>query len=92
MTDSSRSFQDTFVIETGLSGCHKLVVTVVKLYFPKQIHNTQNFRDYKIFQNNLLKTNLDYELSKLDICKLGLEFMTIELKGALAGLRHFLAT
>ena len=48
LTDSSRSFQDTCTVETGLSDFHKLVVTVLKLYFPKQKPNIQNFRDSKM--------------------------------------------
>ena len=70
---SSRSFQDTCTIKTGLSDFHKLVVTVLKLYFPKQKPNIQTFRDYKRFQNDLFRSELDYELSKLDVCNLELE-------------------
>ena len=69
LTNSSRSFQDTFTVETGLSDFHKLVVTVLKLYFPKQKPNIQIFRDYKRFQNDLFRPELDSELSKLDVCK-----------------------
>ena len=58
---------------TGLSDFHKLVVTVLKLYFPKQKPNIQTFRDYKRFQNDLFRSELDYELSKLDVCKLEFE-------------------
>ena len=35
LTNSSRSFQDTYAVDTELSDFHKLVVTVLKLYFPK---------------------------------------------------------
>ena len=56
-----------------LSDFHKLVVTVLKLYFPKQKPNIQTFRDYKRFQNDLFRSELDYELSKLDVCNLELE-------------------
>ena len=47
-----------------------MVVTVVKLYFPKQKPNIQAFQDYKRFQNDLFRLELDYELSKLDVCNL----------------------
>ena len=50
-----------------------MVVTVLKLYFPKQKPNIQTFRDYKRFQNDLFRSELDYELSKLDVCNLELE-------------------
>ena len=47
-----------------------MVVTVVKLYFPKQKPNIQAFQDYKRFQNDLFRLELDYELSKIDVCNL----------------------
>ena len=56
LTNSSRSFQDTCTIETGLSDFHKLLVTVLKLYFLKQKPNIRNFRDYKRFQNELFRS------------------------------------
>ena len=61
------------MVETGLSDFHKLVVTVLKLYFSKQEHNIQTFRDYRRFQNDLFRPELDYELSKLDVCNLEFE-------------------
>ena len=73
LTNSSRSLQDTCTVETGLSDFHKLVVTVLKLYFPKQKPNIQTFRDYKRFQNDLFRSELDYKLSKLDVCNLDLD-------------------
>ena len=60
LTDSSRNFQDTCTVETGLSDFHKLVVDVLKLYFPKQKPNIQTFQDYKKFQIDLLRSELDY--------------------------------
>ena len=45
LTNSSRSFQDACNVETGLSGFHKLVITVLELCFPKQKPNIQTFRD-----------------------------------------------
>ena len=73
LTNSSRSFQDTCAVKTGLSDFHKLVVPVLELYFPKQKPNIQTFRDYKRFQNDLFRSKLDYELSKLHVCNLEFE-------------------
>ena len=73
LTNSSKSFQDIFTVETGLSAFHKLVATVLNLYFLKQEHNIQTFRDYKRSQNDLFRSELDYELSKLDVCNLEFE-------------------
>ena len=42
LTNCSRSFQDTQVIETGLSDFHKM-----KMFFSKQKHETIFFRNYK---------------------------------------------
>ena len=50
-----------------------MAVTVCKLYFPKQKPSIQTFQDYKRFQNDLFKSELDYELSKLDVCNLEFE-------------------
>ena len=50
-TNPSRSFQDTCTIETGLSDFHKLVVSVLKLYFPKQkpiIKPSETIKDPKM--------------------------------------------
>ena len=34
------------------------------------LSQTKTFRDYKRFQNDLFRSELDYELSKLDVCNL----------------------
>ena len=84
LINSARSFQDTCTVKTRLSYFHKFVVTVLKLYFPKQKPNIQIFRDYKRFQNDLFRSELDFELSKLDVCNLEFDhFLTIfiEIKG-----------
>ena len=73
LTNSSKSFQDVCTVETGLSGLHELVASFLKLYFPKQKPNTQTFPGYKRFQNASFKSELDYELSKLDACNLEFE-------------------
>ena len=35
LTNKQLSFKDTYVIETGLSEFHKMVVAVMKMHFPK---------------------------------------------------------
>ena len=72
-TNSSRNLQDTFTVETGLSDFHKLVITVLKLYFLKQKPNIQAFGGYKRFQKDFFRSERDYELSKLDVCNLECE-------------------
>ena len=46
LTNCSRSFQDIQVIETGLSDFHKMNLTVLKMFFIKQKHETIFYRNY----------------------------------------------
>ena len=51
LTNSSRSFQDTYAVETGLSDFHKLVVTVLKYTFPNKnsiFKPSEAKKDFKI--------------------------------------------
>ena len=47
LTNKSRSFQNSQVIETGISDHHKLTITVLKTYFQKQSAVCIKYRDYK---------------------------------------------
>ena len=67
LADSSRSFQDTCTVECGFSDFHKFFDIVLKLYFPKQKPYIQTFRDYKRFQIDLFKLELDFETTKHDV-------------------------
>ena len=40
LTNCSRSFQEVQIIETSLSDFHKINLTVLKVYFTKQKHET----------------------------------------------------
>ena len=66
VTDSSRSFQNTQAIETGLSEFHKLVVTISKMYLPNNQAKVITYRDYESFDNSrfseelLSEKNLDH--------------------------------
>ena len=73
LTNKIRSFQNSQILETGLSDHHKMTITVLKSYFSKQDPVTINYRDYKLFnkftfQDELLNkfgsmfTNINYEL------------------------------
>ena len=52
LTNCPRSFQNSCVIETGLSDFHKLVVTVVKTTYKKSQPKIITYRDYKYFNND----------------------------------------
>ena len=67
LTNCSRSFQDTQVIETGLSDFHKMNLTVLKMFFTKQKHETIFYRNYKKFDNLKFKEALNKELMKHDL-------------------------
>ena len=64
LTNNPRSFQNSCVIETGLSDFHRMVVTVVKTSFERLKPRVINYRDYKVFENQLFREDLLYELSK----------------------------
>ena len=51
LTNSNKSFQHSNVIETGLSDFHKMVITVMKIKYPKQTPKIVNYRNYKKFEN-----------------------------------------
>ena len=51
LTNSNRSFQNSCTIETGLSDFHKMIVTVLKIYFQKREAKVINYRDYRNFSN-----------------------------------------
>ena len=67
LTYCSRSFQDTQVIETGLSDFPKMNITVLKMFFRKQKHETVFFRNYKKFDNSAFREALNRELLKYDL-------------------------
>lgn len=71
LTNSSTSFQKTITFEMELSDFHELVVRVLKLYFPKQKPKFVLYQAYKPFCNYSFRTELECELSKLDICDTG---------------------
>ena len=52
LTSSSYSFQNSCLIETGLSDFHKMTVTVMKTSYEKLKPRIINYRDYKNFCND----------------------------------------
>ena len=49
LTNSIWSFQNSCTIETGLSNFHKMIVSVLKIYFQKREAKFINYRDYRNF-------------------------------------------
>ena len=65
LINKHRSFQNTSVIETGLSDFHRLTITVMRVNFQKQIPKVLNYRNYKLFNNELFRNDLLMEFSVL---------------------------
>ena len=65
LTNKLRSFQNTCVIETGLSNFHNLTVTVLKTTFTKQALSHFYYRNYKYFNNEHFKNYLLKNLSRV---------------------------
>ena len=58
LTNRPRSFQNSLTIETGLSDHHKLTVTTMRSFFPKQVPTIITYRDYKQFDQALFRQEL----------------------------------
>ena len=56
LTNKIRSFQNTTILETGLSDDHKMVITILKTCVPKQTPTVIKYRDYRQMVNTLHKT------------------------------------
>ena len=65
LTNRSRYFQNTSTIETGISDFHKLVVTVLKMFYKKQKPKIIQCRNYKTFNEQLFRIEPDKELAKI---------------------------
>ena len=62
LTNRPRSFQNSQTIETGLSDHHKLTVTVMRAFSPKQAPVIYSYRDYKHYNEDLFRSELLEEL------------------------------
>ena len=51
LKNSNQRFQNFCTIETGLFDFHKMIVTVLKIYFQKSEAKVINYRDYQHFSN-----------------------------------------
>ena len=67
LTNRSRYFQNTSTIKTGISDFRKLVVTVLKMFYKTQEPKIIQHRNYKTFNEQLFRIELDKELAKIDL-------------------------
>ena len=65
LTNSKNNFDETVVLESGLSDFHKLVVSVLKSYFKKEDPKVI-YRGYKYFDNEMFNNKFENELSKIE--------------------------
>ena len=63
LTNSPTSFQNTHAICTGLSDCHKMIVTVMKMSLPKSKPIMRQYRDFRKFELSSFQQNLDEALN-----------------------------
>ena len=66
LTNKSRSFQNSAILETGLSDHHKMVITVMRSFFPKQDPIVIKYRDYKKFDTLAFKMELKNRLENMN--------------------------
>ena len=57
------AFKNIYVIETGLSDFHKMIVAVMKMHFPKMKPQVVSYRKYKDFHNETFLEWLRHELN-----------------------------
>ena len=67
LTNKKSSFQNSMTIETGLSDCHKLTVTVLKTHCKKMDPLVINYRNYKNFNGLKFREDLLRQFEVLDI-------------------------
>ena len=78
LTSSPKSFQNSSVVETGLSDFHRMIVTVMKTSFQRLPPKIRNYSDYSNYDNNMFRIPLFNELSKLNIEAIDLtKFITV---------------
>ena len=74
LTHRVHNFQNTNILETGLSDHHKLTLTVLKNEFIKSAPKIIKFRNIKAIDNANFKTDLIENLSKYDVDDITYEF------------------
>ena len=67
LTNKYRSFQNSNVIETGLSDFHLLTVTVLKSTFRKKPPKVIKYRDYRNYSYDHFRVHVNSELNGIDL-------------------------
>ena len=67
LTNNPNSFQNSDMMETGLSDFHNMTFTVMKRTFEKLDPNILHYRDYRKFSNDKFREHLISSLSTENI-------------------------
>ena len=70
LTNKPRSFQNSSILETGLSDFHLLTFTVLKTTYRKRPPKVIRYRDYKKYSFDSFQKNLESCLSKINLSTL----------------------
>ena len=62
LTNCYRSFQKTVAVSTGISDCHKMIITVLKTTFQKAKPKEIIYRSYRNFNEYAFREHLRYNL------------------------------
>ena len=81
LTNKKSSFQNSIILESGLSDCHKMTITVLKRYFKKNDPITVKYRDYKSFDGLKFRNEIKRQLENIDT--LNIEVFTEIFNGVL---------
>ena len=70
LTSHPHIFQNSCVLEKGLSDFHKMTVTIMKASFQRLQPRIINSRDYRCFQNDVFREELLSELLNVILVKM----------------------
>ena len=71
ITNRLKSFQESYVIEIGLSDFHKTSLTVMKVFYSKQKLKIIQYRKYKDFSNEVFMHEFESALSRFSQISFG---------------------
>ena len=78
ITNRPKSFQNSEVIETGLSDFHKMSLTVMKVFYNKQKPKIIQYRKYKGFSNEAFMHELESALARFSQVSFGTFKSTVD--------------
>ena len=64
LTNKPRSFYNTSAVTTGLSDCHKLILSCLRAHFKRLPLKKIIYRDYKMFDEAKFLNDLDQKMIK----------------------------